>query len=151
MNVHSSIRKASPDDASEIARLCHVLGYSASQTEITTRLAEILANPNHFVAVATNGESDLVAWIAAEHRIILASGERCEVVGIVVDNGSRRRGIGAGLIRAAEQWAFTKGLSHVFIRSNIVREESHAFFRSRGYVEKKTQKAYEKEVVERPA
>ena len=46
------------------------------------------------------------------------------------------------LVRAAEDWARTLGVGEVFVRSNIVREQSHPFYESSGYERTKTQHVY---------
>ena len=50
------IRPAKLTDAVEIARLIIELGYTASVDEISSRLTDLLASVNHFVAVAATDE-----------------------------------------------------------------------------------------------
>ena len=52
--------------------------------------------------------------------------------------------VGKALVAAAEQWAADIGTPHVFLRSNILRQESHPFYESLGYTRTKTQHAYSK-------
>jgi len=138
------LRDARPGDAAEIARLCAELGYSATPREIEVRLSSLLAADNHCVTVATETESPLLGWIAAEHRLLLEYGERVEIVGLVVDQSARTTGIGKALVSAVERWAASRGVSTVLVRSNVVRDESHAFYPRIGYTRTKTQHSYAK-------
>jgi GNAT superfamily N-acetyltransferase len=138
------IRRALPDDAAEVARLTNELGYSASESVIAMRLAVLVGQPSHFVAVAQAQRGTLAGWISAERRLILESGERVEISGLVIDRTQRRQGIGRSLVEAVEQWTAQCGLASVVVRSNIERPESHAFYLSAGYLRSKTQHVYSK-------
>ncbi len=140
------IRGAVVDDAAEIARLTQELGYKASVTEISMRLSMLTEMPGHFVAVAEGRPGTLAGWIAAERRLILESGQRVEICGLVVDGTQRRLGIGRSLIGAVEQWTAQGGLASVVVRTNIDRPESHSFYLNAGYTRSKTQHVYSKSV-----
>ena len=142
--MNPDIRSARPGDAAEIARLCTELGYTASPQDIEARLPSLLATGNHYIAVAAGSDSTLLGWIAAEHRLLLESGERVEIVGLVVGRDARARGIGKALVSTTERWATSRGVSTVLVRSNIARNESHAFYQRIGYTRTKTQHAYVK-------
>lgn len=137
------IRPATAPDAAEIARLSTELGYPASAGDVASRLVELLPSSSHFIAVAED-EAGLVGWVAAERRLLLESGERVELVGLIVDERARRGGIGRSLVDAAEQWALGRGLAVISVRSNIARAESHPFYERLGYRRTKTQHAYSK-------
>ncbi len=141
-----SIRDARSSDAAEIARLCAELGYSATPREIEVRLSSLLAADNHSVTVAAESEARLLGWIAAEHRLLLEYGERVEIVGLIVDQSARTGGIGKTLVSTVERWAASRGVSTVLVRSNVARDESHAFYLRIGYARTKTQHSYAKEL-----
>jgi GNAT superfamily N-acetyltransferase len=140
------IRLAQFADAAEIARLNIELGYSASAEEIGARLRFMLASADFVVAVAAGHDSQLLGWTVAERRLSLESGEKAEITGLVVGATARRTGVGTALVAAAEQWAAKQGLKAICVRSNITRTESHPFYQSQGYVRKKTQHTYEKQL-----
>ena len=140
-----NVRTAQLKDSLEIARLITDLGYAVSQPEIESRLTEILSSERHYVGVVGRG-AELLGCIAAEHRLLLESGERIEIVALIVDSAARRQGIGAVLVAAAEAWAATRGQATVFVRSNVARDESHEFYPSIGYERAKTQHAYVKRI-----
>ena len=139
------IRPALVADAVSIARLATELGYPTSREQATSRLEVLASRDSHFIAVAELS-SRVVGWVAAERRVLLESGERAEIVGLVVEPESRRSGVGAALVRAAETWAIAQGLSAIGVRSNVVRTAAHPFYEKLGYVRTKTQHAYSKDL-----
>ena len=139
------IRPALVADAVSIARLATELGYPTSREQATSRLEVLASRDSHFIAVAELS-SRVVGWVAAERRVLLESGERAEIVGLVVEPESRRSGVGAALVRAAETWVIAQVLSAIGVRSNVVRTAAHPFYEKLGYVRTKTQHAYSKDL-----
>jgi predicted N-acetyltransferase YhbS len=140
------IRKGRVDDASEIAALATELGYPSGEAEMKDRIERVLRSNAYFLAVAER-ESHLIGWVAAEKRLLLESGERAEIVGLIVTSSARQRGIGLALVNAAEAWARQQGMRSISVRSNVARLESHPFYERLGYVRTKTQHAYAKQLV----
>jgi GNAT superfamily N-acetyltransferase len=138
----ADIRGAVPGDAAEVARLCNEFGYEASETLIVERLRALTERPSHWVAVAQIGPGTLAGWVCAERRLILESGEKVEISGLVVDSAHRRSGIGRLLVEAVEHWAAEAGLAALVVRSNVERVRSHAFYLNAGYTRSKTQHVY---------
>lgn len=135
------IRPATLKDASSIARLTTELGYPSTADEIAQRLDVLLRAETRFIVVAEQS-SGIVGWIAAERRLLLESGERAEIVGLIVAAEARRHGIGGALVQAAEDWAAGQRLNVMAVRSSIARVESHPFYERLGYIRSKTQHAY---------
>jgi GNAT superfamily N-acetyltransferase len=135
------------EDAAEIARLTNELGYEAPTSLISLRLAAFVAKPRYFVAVAEIQPGILGGWLSAERRLILHTGEKVEISGLVVDRTKRRTGIGSSLIVAVEQWAAESGIASLVVRSQVDRPESHAFYMRAGYIRDKTQHVYSKCVI----
>jgi len=131
------------EDAAEIAQLAGELGYPATAQEIAARLALLLPQSHQHVMVAES-DSTLHGWIAVERRLTLESGERIEIVGLIVSAASKRGGIGRALVAEAERWALVQGFDSIAVRSNAARTESHPFYEPLGYVRRKTQHAYRK-------
>lgn len=137
------IRRAKIGDAPRVAELSGTLGYPAEAEAMAQRLAAILAQETHAVFVAeTAGE--VVGWIHGAEQQMLEFDVRCEILGLVVGADQRGRGLGKRLVEAVEEWARTRGLSDVSVRSNVIRPESHPFYERLGYVRVKTQHAYRK-------
>lgn len=139
------IRPARLEDAAEIATLSTELGYPTSEGEMKRRMEKLLQSNSYFLAVAEN-ESRVIAWVAAEKRLLLESGERAEIVGLIVTTSARRSGTGLALVKAAEAWAVEQGMPSISVRSNVARVESHPFYERLGYVRTKTQHAYAKQL-----
>ncbi|WP_242112053.1 GNAT family N-acetyltransferase [Luteimonas aquatica] len=136
------IRAAVVADAAEIARLSAQLGYPAETAAFARRLAFLTGSPRHAVLVADGGDGRLQGFAGVEHRVMIEMGERVEIVGLVVDAQARRGGVGRALMAAAEQWAREAGVHEIFLGSNVVRPEAHAFYPSLGYARVKTQHSY---------
>jgi GNAT superfamily N-acetyltransferase len=137
------IRPPRPTDAGQLAGLNRELGYAAQSREIVSRIKRVSKSPEHFIAVAEI-ESGVIGWVQAEHRFSMETGEKAELVGLVVGTGARRGGVGRLLVQAAEEWAADRGLSSIVVRSNVVRPESHFFYKRIGYAQSKTQHVYAK-------
>jgi GNAT superfamily N-acetyltransferase len=55
-------------------------------------------------------------------------------------------GIGKALLLAAEQWAQSRGLTLLMIRSNTRRTAAHAFYQAAGYELIKTSHTFQKDL-----
>jgi len=139
----SEIRCAQIGDASEMTRLAAQLGYPMAAAEMARRLAALLANERHYMAVAVSSDL-MLGWMHVEHRFSLEGGDRAELMGLVVDSNARRRALGRELVDVAENWALSRGLSSLTVRSNAARELSHPFYEALGYSREKTQHVYRK-------
>jgi GNAT superfamily N-acetyltransferase len=138
------IRAATLDDAADIARLSAQLGYPADVAVFADRLERILPLRTHAVLVYESEHGRLAGFIGLEQRLTVESGDKAEIVGLVVDADARRTGAGRKLIAAAEDWTRARGLRELFLRSNIVRPEAHAFYPALGFERSKTQHVYRK-------
>jgi len=138
-----TIREVTLSDAPEIARLTVQLGYAADPDTIRGRLASITGRRDQLVLVAVL-ENQIVGWLQADASEVLESGWRVEIVGLIVDESCRRRGVGRRLVERAEQWATEIGAEAVVVRSNTKRVESHRFYPALGYTASKTQAVYRK-------
>jgi predicted N-acetyltransferase YhbS len=139
------IRPARLEDAAAIATLSTELGYPSSEGEMKRRMEKLLQSAAYFLVVAEQ-ESRVIGWVAAERRLLLESGERADIVGLIVTENARRSGIGLALVNAAEAWAIQQGLRTMAVRSSVARIESHPFYERLGYVRAKTQHAYLKQL-----
>ena len=135
----TTIRTARNYDAPAIAELGDQLGYAASRQQIATRLAGIEAERSSRVFVAENGEGIVVGWLHVASRTQLTEDCCAEILGLVVDESSRGVGIGAALIRAAEEWARSEGCVRMRVRSRETRERAHRFYEREGYALNKVQ------------
>jgi GNAT superfamily N-acetyltransferase len=140
----ASIRRAGGDDATGIAALSGELGYPATASDVAERLALLLSDEAQCVRVACNDSGSVTGWIHAAEQMVLESGRRCEILGLVVADAVRGAGIGRHLLDEVERWAAARGLSVVSLRCNVVRTDAHRFYARAGYGAAKTQTAFRK-------
>jgi GNAT superfamily N-acetyltransferase len=138
------VRSAVPADAAAVARLSGQLGYPVAAPALATRLHGLLASEEQAVYVATDMQGHVVGWIQGAEQVLVESGARCEILGLVVDETVRGGGIGRQLVDAVERWALARGLSEVSVRSAVSRAESHPFYKQLGYERVKSQHVYRK-------
>lgn len=101
------------------------------------------------IFVAAEGDT-VVGWISVRADLTLEGGSLAEIAGLVVDEGRRSGGIGRALALAAEGWAKTHGLPRIRVRSNVVRERAHVFYRRLGYGPTKHQAVFDKKLTGLP-
>src|SRR5688572_28460753 len=116
--AQTEIRRARVGDAAEMTRLATQLGYPMSVAEMTGRLAALLPNERHYIAVAVSG-ARMLGRVHVEHRSGIEAGDRAELLALVVDADARRGGVGRKLVEVAESWAVSRGLSSLVVRSNV--------------------------------
>lgn len=146
------VRRASVADAAQIARLGAQFAPAVGVPQLSACIAVLQVLPEYYLAVAEQSADRLLGWIQVERRMIVAeASERAEIMGLVVDATARRRGIGTLLVSAAQQWALEARLPQILVRSNVVREASHAFYARLGFSRVKTQHVYVKSLAPAPA
>jgi GNAT superfamily N-acetyltransferase len=118
-----------------------MLGYAVDPLIMAERLERLLDRTEDGVFVAEI-EGRVVGWIHCAEQELLEAGQRCEILGLIVDPAYRGQGLGRALVGAAERWALNRGLRQLSVRSNVVRAESHPFYEHLGFVRAKTQHAY---------
>ena len=133
-----TIRPAACDDAAAIARLCGQLGYPSTASDVEHRLAQAAGGRDGAVFVADSPGDGVIGWVHVRALHLLTRDACAELGGLVVEERHRGRGIGARLMDAAEDWARRQGLASLRLRSNVIRDEAHGFYRGRGYASAKT-------------
>lgn len=143
----SSIRPLVAADAPHLVGLIDQLGYPSSPDAVVDRTARVLGTTTHQVLVAGPADrSRIEGYVQVERRVSLGQDDYAEITGLVVHSSARRTGLGRRLVEAAEQWASSRGLPTVVVRSNVVRPESHAFYEALGFHRTATSHRYRREV-----
>ena len=140
------IRPATSADAAALAELSGQLGYPTDVGTMHERLALVRsANVGEvFVAIDENG---LVAgWTHVVPRLHLEEIPFAELAGLVVDERARGGGVGKRLLLAAESWTTEHGFARLRVRSNVIRDRAHRFYLREGYVERKRQVVFDKDL-----
>jgi GNAT superfamily N-acetyltransferase len=137
------IREITPLDAPQAAILCAELGYPATVDALRHRIEFLMCQPDHVVFVALYLEG-VAGWVsvAITHQLCVES--RAEITGLVVSSELRGRGIGRLLVERAEQWALSRGLKEMLVRSRVTREDAHRFYLREGYERTKTSAVFTK-------
>lgn len=122
-------------DAPGIARLVTQLGYPASPQEMEARLKTLLSRRDYRLFVAETQEC-LVGMIGAYVACALEfTPPYGRLIGLAVEEGYRRSGIGRLLMDQIEGWLREQGAVLLLITSGKQRTQAHAFYRRLGYVE----------------
>lgn len=152
----TSIREATLDDCRRLCELCAELGYPCDVQQARSRLESILRFEGNALLLAEHVPSTAVpvdeslqygtavGFVHVSIRPLLMTDRVAEICGLVVDSAARGQGYGKALMHAAEQWAAQRDCIEVALRSNIIREEAHQFYRSLGYETYKTSLAFRK-------
>ncbi len=141
-----SIRHARLEDTAALTSLSAQLGYPVVEGDLHRRLRSLLDKPTQAVFVACDEDDQVKGYICAEQRTSLVAGAHVEITALCVDGSARRQGAGRALVLAAELWAHKRGVTEIRVRSNIQREEAHAFYPGIDYHLEKTQHCYHRKL-----
>jgi GNAT superfamily N-acetyltransferase len=133
-----TIRRATPADVPQLADLTTQLGYPSSPEEVEARLRDLASRPEDAVLVAEE-DGEAVGWIHVSALYSLEMDPCAQIQGLVVDASRRGGGIGAALVEAASAWAAGHGFRTLRVRSNVIRERTHAFYERLGFARTKSQ------------
>jgi GNAT superfamily N-acetyltransferase len=132
------MRRARVSDATTIADLATQLGYPTRPEEAETRLRDLVDRTDGIVLVAEE-DGTVIGWVHVVGAQRIELGPFAELVALVVDEHRRGLGTGAALVDAALDWAAKQGFATLRVRSNVVRERTHAFYERLGFVRTKSQ------------
>lgn len=126
------LRDVRKDDFASVHRLIGQLGYPVDPQEFETRFERVVATPDHRIFVAEE-EGRVVGVLHAFIRPALE--KSCDVVvqALVVEADRRSAGVDEALMREAEAWAASRGLSSTALYTRIDRDRSRAFYERIGY------------------
>ena len=144
-SIAVSIRRLSVDDAEAAAELSSQLGYPSSPGDFRDRIEE-LSRTTDRVAFAAVVDGQIVGWIDAAMERHLQYAASAVIGGLVVREDMRGLGVGRRLCVEVEEWARSKSVALVRVRSQIKREDAHRFYLRDGYRQVKTSLVFEKPV-----
>ncbi len=137
-----------PEDVEAAARLSTELGYPATTEELAGRLADLSWREDHAVLIAEL-DGTVIGWIHVQESRLVVEPPRADITGLVVSREVRREGVGRTLVEAAERWAAERGADRIRVRSNVVRDDAHAFYPAIGFEVAKTSTVFEKQLLRR--
>ncbi|TKC12093.1 GNAT family N-acetyltransferase [Pedobacter polaris] len=129
-------------DAKQITALSIQLGYENDADEVYNRTSEIVKSNTDCVFVVKI-EGQIVGWIHAFMTLRIESGIFLEIAGLVVDHEYYKMGIGKDLINAVKDWADARDIKKIKVRCNVIRAESHHFYKKIGFTQNKQQLVFE--------
>jgi len=136
------IRRIAPEDVEAITTLTHQLGYPLSKEQILQNIKAVLENSSDdaFVAVL---DRKIIGWIGVALSVQIEMPAYCVIRGLVVNDNYRNMGVGKMLIEKAKQWGKEKGTNKLRLRCNLIRTETHLFYKHLGFNETKKQTVFE--------
>jgi GNAT superfamily N-acetyltransferase len=144
MTTRICFRKYETGDEEVLDVLCGELGYPSSTQKIVERLSHFLDREDHFVLIATDDSNTPVGWIHAFVAHRLETDTLVEIGGMVVSDKHRSTGIGTQLLEKAEKWARSQKVREIRVRSNVIRQRAHDFYKRAGYKQTKTSHVFQK-------
>jgi GNAT superfamily N-acetyltransferase len=140
------VRRLAADDAEAAAELSSQLGYPCPAGDLRERIEEMLRAADR-VAFAAVVDGEMVGWIDAAMERHLQSPASAVIGGLVVREDTRGLGVGRRLCLEVEEWARSKSVPLVRVRSQVKREDAHRFYLRDGYRQVKTSLVFEKAVL----
>jgi GNAT superfamily N-acetyltransferase len=115
-----------------LARLIGQLGYEATPGEVAERL-EAMHTEGRLVLVAELGGVVVACLSTSVMRVLHRPAPVGRISMMVVDESLRSRGVGAELVRAAEEALAERGCYMIEVTSNVRRTGAHRFYERLGY------------------
>lgn len=136
------IRQAGMSDSISLARLCNQLGYPISVQDLAGNMRIILCDSEQQLWVADlNGRVE--GWLHAAIRFTMEAPPYAEIMGLIVDENHRGKGIGKILTESAIHWARARGVHKLRVKTNTIRKDAHQFYEKLGFTQTKEQKVYD--------
>ena len=133
MNDNTTIRPAEMTDASGIVHVMAELGYPSTSEEMAERLVRVQSAPSDLVLVADR-QGDIVGLLSIHLIPMLhANGTTGRVTAFVVSDDHRGKGIGSGLMRAAQDWAWSNNCRKLEVTPGPERTRAHEFYERMGF------------------
>jgi GNAT superfamily N-acetyltransferase len=127
-----SVRPAGARDCARLADLIGQLGYEATKADVAERIAVMEAEDRLVLAAELDGV--VVGCLSTSiMRVLHRPAPVGRISMMVVDEALRGRGIGAVLVRAAEEALAEQGCHMVEVTSHARRTEAHRFYEQLGY------------------
>jgi hypothetical protein len=104
------IRSATDEDESAVVDLWRACGLVVSSNDPVRDFRFVRAKPTSDILVAFDGNGAVVGSVAAGH-----DSNRGWLSYVSVALSHRRKGVGAGLVRAAEDWLAARGVTKVHL------------------------------------
>ncbi len=142
-----SIRKAEESDFEIIDSLSNELGYERQTKDIVERRLKTILSSSVDNLFVYEKIGNVKGWIHFFIANRVASESFVEIGGLVVDSSARREGIGKSLVEFVKQWAKNNNYE-IRVRCNTQRKETHVFYESLSFMNKKSQYVFQNDLKE---
>ncbi|OFW76161.1 MAG: hypothetical protein A2201_05645 [Alicyclobacillus sp. RIFOXYA1_FULL_53_8] len=127
------IRDATLEDVEHIVVLLEELGYPTPVEEMTERM-QMLGRDSSYRAMVAVYEGKVVGMIGlAKTYFYEKRGLYIRIITLITKSEHRNLGIGAALVKRAEDWARELGATGMTVSSNKRRSDAHRFYHRLGY------------------
>lgn len=141
------IENMNENDIPAVTDLVSQLGYPSSEASVRERFKGICNSSDYAMFVARSETGRVIGFIQVNvETMSIATDEKTEVAALVIDAKERSRGVGADLLRRAEEWSQSKGIQLMRLRSNLKRVDAHRFYERNGYRIDKTSYVFTKAI-----
>jgi GNAT superfamily N-acetyltransferase len=131
--ANMEIRDARDEDAGAVAVLITQLGYATTEEEMRRRLQRIGADPQYVSLVALD-HTTIVGFLGMAFGLHYEyNGSYARIVALSVAPEMQGKGVGTGLVAAAENIARSRGALMCLVNSGIQRTETHKFYEKCGF------------------
>lgn len=128
-----TLRPAGLSDSTTIAALMTQLGYPSTPAQIETRLTRMLEHPD-YAAVVADADGEVVALVLIHlERGLEYDAVYGRIMGLVIDERWRGRGLGRELMAYTERWCKDQGAERIVLTSANRRADAHKFYDALGY------------------
>lgn len=128
----TSIRLARASDSAVLAVLIGQLDYEVSAADVAARLG-VMEDEARVVLVAELDGAVVGCLSTSVMRVLHRPAPVGRISMMVVEEGRRNRGIGAKLVRAAEEALRAQGCYMIEVTSHMRRADAHRFYERLGY------------------
>lgn len=115
--------------------------HTFNEDQVKAKLEVITTKTKDIVLVGEHNE-EVIGYIHGSPYELLFSDSMLNILGFVVKEGCRNRGVGSRLMEQLEQWGKDQGFAGIKVLSHPSRLRSHRFYERRGFVFTKDQKNY---------
>jgi GNAT superfamily N-acetyltransferase len=138
------VRAMVESDAEAVNELVAQLGYPNDLGKTQTAIRTVLGSEIAGAFVAEDASGLVIGWAHVFMAPYIESGPDAELGGLVVHEDARGSGAGRALVARVEAWARERGAQGLNLRTNIMRDGAHEFYKHLGFEVQKTQHKFRK-------
>jgi predicted N-acetyltransferase YhbS len=127
------LRNASPADAQAFSVLFEQFGYPGSAGSFEARLSRLASDRRVRILVAEDGDAVIGIGMLQAVEILEGDDPLGVLLTLIVEEGSRRRGVGTAIVEALEHFAQQQDCFGVVVQSGSRRIAGHALYSKLGY------------------